>query len=184
MRSPHYYLFQIPGNGFFRFQGRIHHRSACHQQLSGAFRYSRHFRFSHGCSPPEAFQRPQPFSAGTGIRKHHYDHDPISGHCHGEARKRPKGTAVEEYLTVRELSQRIKLSKQTIYNFIHDKKFTIGKHYLKPTPKKILFKWSQIEVWLGETSANHKECASLGLPDMVPPTSAQEPEPPKSLIRI
>jgi predicted DNA-binding transcriptional regulator AlpA len=57
---------------------------------------------------------------------------------------------VEEYLTVKELSQRIKLAVQTIYNFIHKEKFILGKHYLKPTPKKILFKWSEIKEWMGE----------------------------------
>ena len=57
---------------------------------------------------------------------------------------------MEEYLTVKELSQRIKLAVQTIYNFIHEGKFILGKHYLKPTPKKILFKWSEIKAWMGE----------------------------------
>ena len=57
---------------------------------------------------------------------------------------------MEEYLTVKELSQRIKLAVQTIYNFIHLGKFILGKHYLKPTPKKILFKWSGIKEWMGE----------------------------------
>jgi len=57
---------------------------------------------------------------------------------------------MEEYLTVKELSQRIKLAVQTIYNFIHEEKFILGKHYLKPTPKKILFKWSEIKAWMGE----------------------------------
>jgi hypothetical protein len=91
---------------------------------------------------------------------------------------------LEDYLTVNELSQRIKMSKQTIYNRIHGGKFTIGKHYLKPTPKKILFKWSQIQAWLGETTPDHEECSVNAHPDMVPPISAQETEPPKSLIRI
>jgi len=51
------------------------------------------------------------------------------------------------------------MSKQTIYNRIHGGKFTIGKHFVKPTPKKILFRWSQIEVWLGETSPDHEQCS-------------------------
>lgn len=57
---------------------------------------------------------------------------------------------MEEYLTVKELSQRIKLAVQTIYNFIHEEKFILGEHYLKPTPKKILFRWSAIKEWMGE----------------------------------
>jgi hypothetical protein len=55
---------------------------------------------------------------------------------------------MEEYLTVRELSNRIKFSKQTLYNFICDKTFELNKHYVKPTRKKILFKWSEIKKWL------------------------------------
>ncbi len=57
---------------------------------------------------------------------------------------------MEEYLTVKELSQRIKLAVQTIYNFIYEEKFILGEHYLKPTPKKILFKWSEVRKWMGE----------------------------------
>ena len=57
----------------------------------------------------------------------------------------------EEYLTVPELSARIKFSRQTLYNLIHKRTFVLGKHFLKPTPKKILFKWSEIRSWLGET---------------------------------
>jgi len=57
----------------------------------------------------------------------------------------------EEYLTVPELSARIKFSRQTLYNLIHKRTFVLGKHFLKPTPKKILFKWSEIRSWLGES---------------------------------
>ena len=55
---------------------------------------------------------------------------------------------MEEYLTVKELSERIKLAKQTIYNMIHKKEFVLNKHYYKPKAKIILFKWSAIEKWL------------------------------------
>jgi predicted DNA-binding transcriptional regulator AlpA len=58
----------------------------------------------------------------------------------------------EEYLTVPELSARIKFSRQSLYNLIHKRTFVLGKHFLKPTPKKILFKWSAIQSWMGETS--------------------------------
>ena len=55
---------------------------------------------------------------------------------------------MEEYLTVKELSERIKLAKQTIYNMIHKNEFVLHKHYYKPKAKIILFKWSAIEKWL------------------------------------
>ena len=53
-----------------------------------------------------------------------------------------------EYLTVEELSQRIKFSRQTIYNLIYKKVFILNKHYLKPRPKKILFIWSAVREWM------------------------------------
>jgi predicted DNA-binding transcriptional regulator AlpA len=59
---------------------------------------------------------------------------------------------MEEYLTVNELSARIKFSKQTLYNLIYKGTFVIGKHYLKPSPKKILFKWSEIHKWMRGSS--------------------------------
>ena len=59
---------------------------------------------------------------------------------------------MEEYLTIDELSSRIKFSRQSLYNLIYKGTFILGKHYLKPTRKKILFKWSEILNWLGDTS--------------------------------
>lgn len=58
---------------------------------------------------------------------------------------------MEEYLTVRELSDKIKFSRQSLYNLIHKGTFILGDHYLKPTPKKVLFKWSKIREWMGES---------------------------------
>lgn len=58
---------------------------------------------------------------------------------------------MEEYLTVQELGERIKFSKQSVYNLIYKKKFRLGIHYLKPTPKKILFVWSEVEKWLRQS---------------------------------
>lgn len=60
----------------------------------------------------------------------------------------------EEYLTLDELSDRIKYQRQTLYNLIHKGVLVMGKHYLKPTPKKLLFKWSEILAWLGEDSGS------------------------------
>ena len=73
---------------------------------------------------------------------------------------------MEDYLTVDELSAKIKYSKQSLYNLIYKKIFVLGKHYFKPTPKKILFKWSEIQAWIegttepkGETPAMQKTCS-------------------------
>ena len=58
---------------------------------------------------------------------------------------------MEEYLTVKELSDKIRFSRQSLYNLIHKGTFVLGKHYLKPTPKKVLFKWTEIRGWMGES---------------------------------
>lgn len=55
---------------------------------------------------------------------------------------------MEEFLTVAELSDRIKMAKQTIYNLINKKVFELNKHYLKPSTRKVLFKWSAIQSWM------------------------------------
>ena len=64
---------------------------------------------------------------------------------------------MEEYFTVDELSETIKFSKQTLYNLIHKGIFILGKHYLKPSPKRILFKWSEIQAWMGETTVSNDD---------------------------
>jgi hypothetical protein len=64
---------------------------------------------------------------------------------------------MEEYLTVDELSSKIKFSKQSLYNLIYKKTFILGKHYFKPTPKKILFKWSEIQAWIERPSTTNHE---------------------------
>jgi predicted DNA-binding transcriptional regulator AlpA len=99
---------------------------------------------------------------------------------------------MEEYLTVKELSQRIKLAVQTIYNFIHDGKFIAKKHYLKPTPKKILFKWSAIKEWMGEGAGVQGQTETTGsMPTdectrekPATPAKARRSSQPKSLINI
>jgi len=54
----------------------------------------------------------------------------------------------EQYLTVKELSAKIKYSQQTIYNMIHEGGFIRGERYIKPSRKKVLFLWSAICMWL------------------------------------
>lgn len=64
---------------------------------------------------------------------------------------------MEEYLTVDELGVKIKFSKQSLYNLIHKGTFVLGKHYLKPSPKKVLFKWSEIQIWMGEFPCSNSD---------------------------
>ncbi|MFC1816452.1 helix-turn-helix transcriptional regulator [Thermodesulfobacteriota bacterium] len=95
---------------------------------------------------------------------------------------------MEEYLTVDELASRIKFSKRSLYNLIYKKTFVLGKHYFKPTPKKILFKWSEIQTWIErpsdasiETSEN--EPARQNCPDEKPKSRSAK-DTPKSSINI
>jgi hypothetical protein len=55
---------------------------------------------------------------------------------------------MEEYLTTDELSLRIKMVPGTIRNLVWKDVFQENIHYVKPTPRKILFIWSRIEAWL------------------------------------
>ena len=91
----------------------------------------------------------------------------------------------EEYLTVAELSKRIKFSRQTIYNLISKQVFEINKHYIKPRPKKILFKWTQIRAWLEKplespVQASGTDCSEEALPKAAKEKAGR----PESAIKI
>lgn len=55
---------------------------------------------------------------------------------------------MEQYLTAKELGERIKMTPGTIRNLVWKKVFIKGVHYLKPTPRKLVFIWSAVEGWL------------------------------------
>ena len=63
----------------------------------------------------------------------------------------------EEYLTIRQLSARIKYSPQSIRNMMSRGVFQLGIHYVKPR-RRVLFQWSTIVAWL------HRESATLDVP--------------------
>jgi excisionase family DNA binding protein len=91
---------------------------------------------------------------------------------------------MEEYLTVKELSERIKLAKQTIYNMIHKNEFVLNTHYYKPKAKIILFKWSAIEKWLEGESPDSDESAPYPTAKSDLENPACPPKNPKSSINI
>jgi excisionase family DNA binding protein len=72
---------------------------------------------------------------------------------------------MEEYLTTRELCSRIKYSRQSIYNMIHSGALVLGIHYVKPSRKKLLFKWSAMKAWLGEAPEPAAQSSFEGLPE-------------------
>ena len=55
---------------------------------------------------------------------------------------------MEQYLTTEELSKRIKMPPGSIRNLVWKNELKLNVHYVKPTPRKILFVWSGIEKWL------------------------------------
>lgn len=55
---------------------------------------------------------------------------------------------MDEYLTTKELSARIKLTPGTIRNMVCRGQFKIGIHYVKAGPRKLLFLWSGIADFL------------------------------------
>ena len=69
---------------------------------------------------------------------------------------------MEEYLITIELSRRIKMTPGTIRNLVWKGELIENVHYIKPTPRKLLFVWSAIEAWLyGKPAANSVQGNSL-----------------------
>ncbi len=56
----------------------------------------------------------------------------------------------EEYLTISELSSRLKVKPKTIKNKMANGTFTRGVHYFSPRGLRPRFKWSAIVAWLEE----------------------------------
>jgi hypothetical protein len=71
---------------------------------------------------------------------------------------------MEQYLTTIELSARIKMTPGTIRNLVWKKILKKNIHYVKPTPRKLLFLWSRIEDWL----FNRSDCLPNGIPEKDP----------------
>jgi hypothetical protein len=61
---------------------------------------------------------------------------------------------MDEYLTTSELSKRIKMPPGSIRNLIWKKALVENIHFVRPTPRKILFKWAAIENWLNRGGFN------------------------------
>ena len=55
---------------------------------------------------------------------------------------------MEEYLTTKEFSSRIKMAPGSIRNLIWKKQLVEGIHFVKPTGRKLLFIWSKCEAWI------------------------------------
>ncbi len=54
----------------------------------------------------------------------------------------------EEYLSIKQLCERIPYRPQSIRNMMTQGIFREGEHYFKPTARKVIFKWSAIQRWI------------------------------------
>jgi len=73
---------------------------------------------------------------------------------------------MEEYLSTTELSDRIKMAPGTIRNLVWKKEFEENVHFVKPTPRKVLFLWSAVEEWVHRNSSDicsHKDAQDNSL---------------------
>jgi hypothetical protein len=70
----------------------------------------------------------------------------------------------EEYLTIEELSARLKLESKTIRNKMAAGIFRKGIHYFSPQGLRPRFKWSAIVAWLEEKDAPLSEVAADAIP--------------------
>lgn len=64
---------------------------------------------------------------------------------------------MEEYLTTVELSERIKMAPGTIRNLVWKNELKNNVHYLKPTSRKLLFIWSEVQQWLHRNSGGYPQ---------------------------
>jgi hypothetical protein len=71
---------------------------------------------------------------------------------------------MHEFLTTDELSARIKMAPGTIRNLVWKNEFKKNIHYLKPTPRKLIFLWSAVEAWLFGRS----DCILKDIPEKDP----------------
>jgi hypothetical protein len=69
---------------------------------------------------------------------------------------------MKEYLTTNELRQQIKMAPGSIRNLVWKGEFIENVHFVKPTPRKLLFIGSAIEAWLyGKPTDNSVQGNSL-----------------------
>ena len=55
---------------------------------------------------------------------------------------------MDVYYTTKQLSKKIHMAEGTIRNLVCQGTFQKGIHYIKPTPRKLLFKAVAIDKWL------------------------------------
>src|SRR5688572_29873848 len=74
--------------------------------------------------------------------------------------------APEEYLTIEEVAERLKLSRKTVRNKMASGTFRRGEHYFSPPGLGPRFKWSALVAWLERGASG--ESRSTGGPRQSP----------------
>jgi len=70
----------------------------------------------------------------------------------------------EEYLTIAELSLRLKVEPKTVRNKMANGTFTRGVHYFSPKGIRPRFKWSAIVAWLEGEEQQKRGNGSRSIP--------------------
>ena len=76
------------------------------------------------------------------------------------------GGAPQEYLTIQETAQRLKLSPKTVRNKMASQVFKEGVHYYRAPSLGPRFKWSAIEKWIETESDSDKDTKDAGSDDI------------------
>ena len=83
---------------------------------------------------------------------------------------------MNELIKCEELSERLKLKKQSIYNMIYRGEFVVNQHYFKPTNGILLFDWAAIKDWLRGSNIQNK----VAVKQAFQPTNATHNKNPKT----
>jgi hypothetical protein len=76
------------------------------------------------------------------------------------------GGAVEEYLTIKEVAERLKVSPKTVRNKMSSQVFKEGVHYFRAPSLGARFKWSAIEKWIETENDSGKDNKDAGSDDI------------------
>ncbi len=76
-----------------------------------------------------------------------------------------KGHAMsEEYLTIAEVADRLKLKPKTVKNKMAAGAFRMGVHYFRPPAMQARFKWSAVVTWLEQAQEPDTESDEDSIP--------------------
>ncbi len=70
----------------------------------------------------------------------------------------------EEYLTIAEVADRLKLKPKTIANKMASGAFRLGVHYFRPPGMQARFKWSAVVAWIEQSQEPGSESDGEAIP--------------------